>query len=155
MTGAHRRLDHPGDGHAALTGPSAVPEGCQCNAKGPKISHFFRQLCEGELLGGEGHGFYGVLLCSLPCASLRRGNQGEILQIWEGTEVPKRHQMCTELCSAWVLVGSQHSFGELGKSICLGSNTLGSLVMGQQKVCPMAEMSCQAPGLCLSQGPSA
>lgn len=95
----------------------------QCK-KAQNIS-FFRQFCEGELVGGEGHGFYGVLLCSLHCASLRRGNQGDILLIWEGTEVPKRYQMCSELCSAWLLVKWQHSFGELGKCICLSSNTLG------------------------------
>lgn len=51
---------------------------------------FLWAVCEGELLGGEGHGLSGVLLCSLHCASLRRGNQGDILQIWEGAEVPKR-----------------------------------------------------------------
>lgn len=63
--------------------------------------------------------------------------------------------MCSELCSTWVLVKWQHSFSELGEGICLSSNTLGSLVMGQPKVGSVVNMSCQIPGLCLSQGPSA
>lgn len=95
--GACRGLDHPGDGRAALTGLSDAPVSCQCNARGPKPSHFFRQFCERELLGGKESGFYGGLLCFPHCALLRRGNLGEILLIWEGTEEPKRHQMCGNL----------------------------------------------------------
>lgn len=140
--GACRGLDHPGDGRAALTGLSAAPVSCQCNARGPKTSHFFRRFCERELLGGKESGFYGGLLCFPHCASLRRdptdlgryGGTKETSDVWEPY-------------SAWALVRWQHSFGELGKGVCLGSDTLGCLVMGQQQEGPVLDISWQTPGL--------
>lgn len=65
----------------------------------------------------EGHGFYGALLCPVHCALLRREEtQGMILELWEGTEVSKRHQVGIKLCSVWVLLKWQHGLDELGKN---------------------------------------
>lgn len=82
---SRRRLDHPGDGQAALAGPSAALESYQLMQGGPK--HLISACSFVKERSLEGHGFYVHHLPCPLCFTEEGKKWGDILQIREGPEV--------------------------------------------------------------------